>query len=184
MFAGFLAIKNKIKSAQDQVPSFRKGDVFDILKGKASHESGGVSLVDNNGDRLAEFEGDEKLFVVNKGSSSKHEDLLRAINNDDFSKLNAGHGSLRKLLKEVKGVHFIEDAPYQILDKQRKAQSLSITSPASFSDLSLGTLQRLLEEVKGFRSQEKEKPIVLDLPDAVEVREGSFTKRYRKNKGE
>ena len=184
MFAGFQAIKSKLKASQDAVPKFRTGDVFDIRKRKASHESGGVSLVDNNGDRLAEFEGDEKLFIVNKGSSSKHEDLLRAINDDDFSKLRENNGSLRQLLKQIGGVHFIEDAPYQVLSKQRKVQSMGIASAASLSGYDLSALPKLLEEVREFKTQEKERLQVYDYGDHIVERKGSFTKKIRKPKND
>jgi len=184
MFAGFQAIKSKLKASQDAVPKFREGGVFDVLKGKASHESRGVSLVDNNGDQLAEFEGDEKLFIVNKGSSSKHEDLLRAINDDDFSKLRENNGSLRQLLKQIGGVHFIEDAPYEVLSKQRKVQSMGIASAASLSGYDLSALPKLLEEVREFKTQEKERLQVYDYGDHIVERKGSFTKKIRKPKND
>ena len=180
MFAGFLAIKSKMKAAEDAVPKFRKGDVFDILKGKAIHERGGVSIVDNSGERLAELEGDEKLFIVNKGCSRKHEDLLRDINNDDFSRLNAGNGSLRQLLDQIKGVHMIENAPDRVLPKQGQYQASMSVSPVALNSLQLEALKDLLKELSSFKKQEGSKPIVIDKGDVIEVREGNHIKRIHK----
>lgn len=89
MVAGFIKLQNQIKTITE-APSFRKGGTFDILSGGASHEEGGIGLYDDkSGKKLAEFEGDEKLFIVNKGSSKKHASLLEAINNDDFKAIQS-----------------------------------------------------------------------------------------------
>jgi hypothetical protein len=92
MVATFLGIKNSLKAAtQTQAPQFKKGgglDLMDVLSGASSHERGGVDVVDSkSGKKLAELEGDEKLFVINKGSAQKYTDALEAINNDDRKQL-------------------------------------------------------------------------------------------------
>ncbi len=91
LVAGFFAIKNTLKAAQN-TPSYRRGgeaDLMDLLDGRPSHENRGVGVYDEaTGRRIAEFEGNEKLFVVNKGSGKKHYSLLQAINDgsiDDWS---------------------------------------------------------------------------------------------------
>lgn len=186
MVGGFLSIKSKIKAAQDAVPKFRKGSdkFFDVLKGKPSHEGGGVSLVnEQTGERIAEFEGDEKLFVVNKGSSIKHEGLLQAINRDDFSTLDAGNGSIQKLLKEIGGIHTIEDAPGRVISQGREAQTAQIAGIAALANLSsLGKLDALIGVVNDFKKQQFEKASAIDFGDHVEVTKGLNKKIYRKQK--
>lgn len=82
MIATFASVKSQLKAAQsDAYTSYRGGGTFDMLNGQPSHEQGGVGVYnEQTGRKIAEFEGNEKLFVVNKGSSAKYADLLRAIN--------------------------------------------------------------------------------------------------------
>jgi hypothetical protein len=180
MFAGFLAIKSKIKAAQESVPKFRTGGAFDALKNQPSHESGGVGLYnERTGMKVAEFEGDEKLFVVNKGSSKKHEALLRAINKDDFSSLGEGNGSIGQLLRESRKNSMIENAPSGIIVIQKEASGIKIANAASLAGIkSAKQLEELIDELKEFKKQQKERPIVIPHKDFVEVREGNHVKRY------
>ncbi len=180
MFAGFLAIKSRIKAAQDAVPKFRHGNDLDIdaLRGASSHESGGVKMVDNNSGRvLAELEGDEKLFVVNKGASSKYHDALAAINKDD------ARGAIQAMLKEVGGVHLMEDAPKRILTRGAVVDDVRTKAAAQRSGLATDAkLDEVIAEVRAFKKQQGERPIVIDLGGSVKVMTGNHVKIILKSK--
>jgi hypothetical protein len=179
MFAGFLAIKNKIKAAQDAVPKFRKGNELDIdaLRGASSHESGGVKMVDNNsGQVLAELEGDEKLFVVNKKSSQKYDGLLRAINRDDTP-------AIQSMLKEVGGVHLMEHAPKSYLRQSRVVEANRVDPVNAMSNLAQEkTLKAMASELAEFRKQDKNRKRIFTFYDHIEIQEGNHTKIIRKKK--
>lgn len=88
LIAGFVNLQARIKSLS--TASFEKGGVFNMLDGQPSHAEGGVGVYnERTGKKLAEFEGNEKLFIVNKGSSGKYEGLLSAINSDDKASILA-----------------------------------------------------------------------------------------------
>ena len=176
MFVGFLAIKNKIKAAQDAVPKFRDGNDLDIdaLRGASSHESGGVKMVDNNSGRvLAELEGNEKLFVVNKKSSHKYDGLLRAINRDDTP-------AIQSLLKEVGGVHLMENAPKNYLRQSRVVEANRVDPVHAMANLAQEkTLKAMASELAEFRKQDKNRKRVYRYYDRIEEVEGSNRKIYK-----
>jgi len=179
MVGGFLSIKNKIKAAQDAVPKFRKGGDLDIdaLRGASSHESGGVKMVDNNtGQVLAELEGDEKLMVINKKSSHKYDDVLQAINRDDTP-------AIQRMLKEVGGVHLLEDTPKNYINVSRRADDSRAKAREEMSKLaSEQTLTELRDELKSFKKQQADRPVVIDLGTCVKVTQGNNVKIYLKEK--
>jgi hypothetical protein len=176
MFAGFLAIKNKIKAAQDAVPKFRKGGNLDIdaLRGASSHESGGVKMIDNNsGEVLAELQGDEKLFVVNKKSSEKYDGLLRAINRDDTP-------AIQSMLKEVGGVHLMENVPRNYLRQSRIIEAGRVDPVNAMAKLAQEkTLKDMASELAEFRKQDKNRKRVFRYYDRIEEVEGNNRKIYK-----
>lgn len=77
--------------AAQPVPEFSRGG---LLRGR-SHAQGGMAVVNENGRKVAELEGDE--FIVNKRATARHMSLLRMINGDsgpswngNFPKFNSG----------------------------------------------------------------------------------------------
>lgn len=84
MVAGFFALQSQLKSLDNQAQMFRDGGALELLNGQPSHEQGGVGLYNEvSGRKIAEFEGNESLFVVNKGSTAKFRPLLSFINDND-----------------------------------------------------------------------------------------------------
>lgn len=140
MVATFLGIKNSLKAAtQTQAPSFAKGgqlDLLDSLKGASPHSRGGVNVIDSkSGRKLAELEGDEKLFIVNKGSSQKYSPLLDAINEDQLSGMS--RAQLSRLLSPM-GIKLDTDLSSQIV---RQAEGAAASRERAYS--SIADLQQL-----------------------------------------
>lgn len=85
MIAAFTAMKAKAAQAS-QPPSFRKGG--GLLLDGPTHEQKGLHLVNpNTGKKIAEYEGGEYLFAINKRSTAQALPLLEAINKGDFAGL-------------------------------------------------------------------------------------------------
>lgn len=189
MVAGFLSIRNTIKAAAQDVPKFRGGgefDLFDTLAGAPSHESKGVGLYNEvTGKKLAEFEGDEQLYVVNKGKSKKHRKLLEAINKDDFSELSMNDGSVKSLLSQLGGSDFIQTEPKTIVIQQNRyfeQQSEEERAKRDQSQKHIDKMDELITEVRDFKQFQKNKKQVNDYGDYIEEKEGSRTKIIRKKK--
>lgn len=119
MIGAFVASKVQALKAVDQQQSaagFREGGTYDILKDQPSHEQKGVGLYnEKTGKKLAEFEGNEKLFIVNKGSAKKYERILNAINKDELK-----NWSLHEFEKEKHGKYKVsERLEKQTIEKQK-----------------------------------------------------------------
>ena len=112
MIGTFVTAKINALKAVGQAPSFRKGGLKRLSIQGPAHEDGGVGLYnEKTGKKLAEYEGGEDLYAVNKRSSKKHLQLLDAINNDDEERMRAliiplktdafeAMHTLRKVVKE------------------------------------------------------------------------------------
>jgi hypothetical protein len=103
-------IASKAKELQAVGPSFRKGGSFDLstskeMKGQLlqgpSHEQGGIHLVNpRTGQKLAEYEGNEMLFAINKKATKEHLPMLEAINTNNFSHINVRNRTIQRLIQE------------------------------------------------------------------------------------
>jgi hypothetical protein len=89
MIAAFVASKAKaLQAVNTSAPSFRGGGGLDLSGKKLmgpSHESGGLHLVNpNTGEKLAEFEGNEYLHIMNKKATAQYLPMLEAMNKGTF----------------------------------------------------------------------------------------------------
>lgn len=158
LFATFAKIKSTAKQAT--VPQFRKGGGF-ALSG-ASHEQGGIGLFDSvSGNKLAEFEGNEFLYVVNKESTKKHLPLLKAIN-----------GGNQAEIERIVGM------------KQLNFKAMQTPSIIHSSASSKGVEKRidaLNSKVEKLSNHFMEKEEEQDFGDYKVVRKGNITKKVWKN---
>lgn len=164
LIAGFASMQQRIKSIEE-TPSFRDGGVFDVLSGRTSHEKGGVGLYDK-GEKIAEFEGDEKLFIVNKGSSKKHASLLEAINNDDLSKIQSLVLDNELIDDNIKGASFVAKKEYEIN-----------TSIANIDNESIADLKRTNRQIYELMLNT---PIIQDMGDYYIEIVGNVKRTIRK----
>jgi hypothetical protein len=174
MLSTFLSIKNAINAAQSDVPKFKGGGGF-FLDGP-SHEDGGIGLYnENTGKKIAEYEGNEYLFAINKKASSKYRPLLEMINED---RLPASHAN---------DIASIINSPYRLPDvtdflaMQRKVQQSDISQQAALASLAntslLKKISRDLEEWKRFDMERLE---VYDMGDHILIKDGHYTKKIKK----
>ncbi|NCT92947.1 MAG: hypothetical protein GXC72_00860 [Chitinophagaceae bacterium] len=170
MLSSFLAIKNAISAATSDTPKFRKGGGF-LIDGP-SHENGGVGLY-SKGKKIAEYEGKEYLFAVNKGSSQKYLPLLEAINADNKA----------AILKEVLGGTRLPDASVNdTINTQREVDDLKAKYAFSFDNPHLGSIDdrlRLLERIDDKLTPGK---TVTDYGDYVIEQDGSITRKIWKRR--
>lgn len=102
MVAAFFSLKAAF-TKPDAAPKLRKGGAID-LQGP-SHEEGGIGVYNKKtGKEIAEVEGGEFLFTVNKRSRQKHLSLLNAINDDDEELI---HEIIYKRNDDVTGAHVL-----------------------------------------------------------------------------
>lgn len=178
MVAGFIASKAAALKAVGDVPKFRQGDRFDIynaLEGAPSHEGGGAGLYDERtGRKLAEFEGREKLFIVNRVASQKYEPLLDAINRDELSSWT--YDDVRKFI-QPSGLSF----------EHEKYAPMIRTTPAVVQPAANKTaiennryLERIAITNEKLLALEMEKDEVQDLEDKTIIRKGNHTRIIHK----
>jgi hypothetical protein len=109
MFGAFAAAKITAYQSISQGTQFREG----IKKGKVSlngpsHEQGGFGLYNNQtGKQIAEFEGNEDVYVFNPQQKQKYAPILEALLNDakGYMSIDSTLDSLRKVntKNQVKG---------------------------------------------------------------------------------
>lgn len=167
MLSTFLSIKSAIRSASSDTPKMRRGGGF-LLDGP-SHEDGGIGLY-SGGRKLAEYEGDEYLFAINRNSTRKYLPLLEAINSDRLPAMQAILNNGRLPMDDVQ----------QILVTHREAEDISIASSIQLHNRQLDSLKhlhhlpRIEEALKATRKE------VTDMGDHILEREGNRTRKVRK----
>ena len=101
MFGAFAAAKIKAFQAVNDGQKMQRGGT---IRGKL-HAQGGEKFYSQSGEN---FELEEGEKVTNRNSSKKYENLLDAINADDFSRLPITDGGLRELFRKL-GLTFQTD---------------------------------------------------------------------------
>lgn len=178
MVAGFVASKAAALKAVGDVPKFRKGDRFDLynaLSDAPSHEQGGAGLYnERTGEKIAEFEGREKLFIVNRSASQKYEPLLDAINRDELS--NWTYDDVRKFI-QPSGLSF-EHEKYAPMVRTTPAVVQPAVSKTAIENNRY--LERIAITNEKLLALEMEKDDVKELPDKTIIRKGNHTRIIHK----
>jgi hypothetical protein len=167
----FLTIKASIQQATSGTPSFRDGGAFKLSG--PSHEEGGIGLY-SGGRKVAEYEGGEYLFAVNKGNTRKYLPLLEAINGDRMPAkealdiiLNSG----RLPMGAVNQINVLHQAneDYRILHGDNGAVLKKLEN-----------LEKLVEISKDIKYLTQPKKEITDMGDYIIEREGNRTRKIRK----
>ena len=193
LLSTYLSIKNAIQASAQSAPTLEKGGGMQ-LQGKP-HTQGGIGLYDGH-KKIAEFEGDEYLNVINKRSTKKYLPLLQAINQDDIP-------SMKKYLSGILGgsrmpanamretlelMHDSEDAEieknnvrdklYRSLINNSKSKSERNSSIKVLKDANLESIDENIKELVAIHKKPKKE--VVDMGDHVIETEGNRTRKIRK----
>lgn len=172
MFAGFVAAKAQaFKAINQEAKSFEKGGSLSLqkaLKGAPSHNDGGVDLVERkSGKRIANLEGDEDLFVVNKGSTRKYAGLLEKINSDELSRMSVSE--LGKLIKPTAMPSFSEGIRSTVNTTKTENRTTVINNQTVNNTIATQHLERLVktseqiaESNKQMLAIEKQRPLHIE----------------------
>lgn len=155
MVAGFFALQSQLKSLDNQAQMFRDGGALELLNGQPSHEQGGVGLYNEvSGRKIAEFEGNESLFVVNKGSTAKFKPLLALINDNDEAGMMNYFLNRAVLNEPLIDATLAKANEIKIVEYRAKAQELNFHN----EDLKdIARTNRRMYEMELYRKSEKEK---------------------------
>ena len=154
MIAAFIQSKQKVKD----ISKLEKGG---RLKGK-SHKEGGMRIEGTD----YEAEGDE--WFINKKSSNKHDRILKAINDDNFSGLKPV--DIAPLLKGT-GVVLLEDVPNKI----NESTAIIRDSESSFSYSAEKRLASIEDKMTGYFNYQKTKPEITESNGRVIKKQGNVT---------
>lgn len=184
MFGGFAFAKinafKAVGSSNSGNKSYGDGGEF-ILEGP-SHSSGGLGVYnEKTGQRVAEVEGGEGFFAINRKSTRKHKGLLKAINDDDFSRYTAFSASLDQMLAEsgIQFPHEDMDRTVIIAQQANSKESDYKTAMISMAENS-ESLKKIAETNEKMLELEQERPTVIDTGDMVTIKTGNRTRIIRK----
>ncbi|HJV19280.1 MAG TPA: hypothetical protein VJ552_05320 [Sediminibacterium sp.] len=179
MIGSFVAAKiSALKAVNDEAnaPKFDKGGGL-VLEGP-DHSQGGMDVVEKRtGKTKANVRGGEYMYVFRHTNAKQYEGLFDMINSDP-------DGNINSLLREIGGIHIIEDAPNKIMpavnakqqadDELRQAIILSADNSKELSEIK--------RELKEFKDAWNEEPRVIDYGDYVEITIGNIRKTVKKHK--
>lgn len=174
MVTGFITIKAQMKAAA--APQFDEGGGL-VLEGP-DHSQGGLDVVEKRtGKTKANVRGGEYMYVFKHTKAKEFEDVFNLINDNQGA-------SLSDVLREIGGIHIIEDAPkiiMPILQKRNEEENdyrNAMITMAYNSD----ELISIKKELKEFKEAWQTEPRVVDYGDFVEITMGNIRKKVKKSK--
>ncbi|WP_313418833.1 hypothetical protein [Sphingobacterium multivorum] len=179
MLTTFFAVKNQVKAISSDVPKFRKGGSF-ILNGP-SHEQGGLGVYnEKTGQRVAEVEGGEGFFAINK-HTRKYLPLLEAINNDDLGRVGSFMENFKADLGEPvfanpQGLNNVFLLSQRKEDRENRYKEAMI----QFSDS--GELKDIAKSNRMMLEIEKNRKIITETDTHIIEQQGNITRRIKKKK--
>ncbi|GAA3638959.1 hypothetical protein [Flavivirga jejuensis] len=186
MFGAFAIAKTKAFQAIGSGQNFRRGlkeGALD-LHGPRHEESGFGLYNSKTGERVAEFEDSEKVYVVNKQQQRKYSHILDAMIND-----TQGGMSLEHYLSQKYGHPNVGEQTMQVI---RRVNHVTIKSEQAKEEASkksnetVNELRKLNEkfdkEFEGYKNERENEPKTWETPEYFYVKKGNITKKYPKNK--
>ncbi len=180
LIAAFMSFKGTAEASAS--PSFRKGleeGALD-LKG-SSHERGGMGLYDSvSGRKVAEYEGGEQLFALNKGQQSKYGWLMQAMIDDAKGRkpiMDTLMGRIpntgKKLIHKVRQVNEITVSANQKRAEASNEQRELLQEMKKFN-------KRFDEEFGGYKNERQTDVKSWETPNYFFVKENGIVKKYKK----
>lgn len=184
MFGAFAIAKGKAFQAIGQGQSFRKGLAEGPVNLKGpKHEEGGFGVYNSrSGEKVAEFEDDEDVFVVNRQQRSKYKHILDALIADA-----KGRASIDSTLEGYYHKPKLGETTTAIVKHVNmvtvKAENIKKEASAKNED-TLQELKKLndnfTKEFEGHRREREEQTHAWETPEHFYVKKGRKTKRYTK----
>lgn len=176
MIGAFVATKVAALKAVNEAPQFDEGGGL-VLEGP-DHSQGGLDVVEKRtGKTKANVRGGEYMYVFKHTKAKEFEDVFNLINDNQGA-------SLSDVLREIGGIHIIEDAPkiiMPILQKRNEEENdyrNAMITMAYNSD----ELISIKKELKEFKEAWQTEPRVVDYGDFVEITMGNIRKKVKKSK--
>ena len=170
LVATFASIKADAASVSKR--SYRHGG---FLEGP-SHEAGGLGIYDERtGERVAEAEGGEGFFFVNKATTSKRRKVLEALNDDDM-----GMVAQRAIegLAASSGVRLEPDTVDKVIDSGRQyAITANFTARNDGTAEEVRALRGEVGAIYGYLAEERE--TVEHTPAGRVIRKGNTKRTIR-----
>ena len=182
LFAALAAFKSQAQSFATFRTGLKQGGL--MLDG-ASHERGGMGLYDSaSGRKVAEYEGGEQLFALNKEQQSKYGWLMQAMIDDAKGRkpiMDSLIGKIpvtgKKTIRKVREVNEITRSAHK---KRAEASNEQLELIKEVQRLN----KRFDEELGGFKKRETEKTEYWEDPYFFYVKKNGVTKKYKKNPDE
>lgn len=180
LLSAFMSFKSQAQSAA--VPSYRTGlEAGSLTLNGPSHERGGMGLYDSSsGRKVAEYEGGEQLFALNKGQQSKYGWLMQMMIDDAKGNrpvMDSLIGKIpvtgKKTIRKVREVNEISRSAHQ---KRAEASNEYREMLGEVKKLN----KRFNEEMSGFKNREENKTETWETTHYIFVKKNGVTKKYKK----
>jgi len=185
MVAAFASAKAKAFSATSGGPSFRTGGGFDLegkqLKG-ASHENKGIHLIDSgSGKKLAEYEGNEYLFAINKQMTAKYLPLLEAINAGKIAPITAKTREIAESFRN-EPIYLNRNISKKVVEQRNQVLSIEKSMDLSKVEKDLKDMKILLAKIVRTNQSIDKKTLgelIQSTPDGYIIKRHNYTHRVR-----
>lgn len=184
MFAAIASAKSKAQTITGGGQSFRRGlrEGSLDLKGPRHEERGFGVYNSKTGERVAEFEDGERVFVLNRSQISKYGHIMDALIADA-----QGHASIDSTLEGYYGVQKTGEKTMQVIQHvnnvtvsaQKAKESASKDSALLISEISK-LREDFKEEFKGYKKERDNEVDSWETPHFFYVKKGSTVKKYPK----
>lgn len=180
LLSAFMAFKSQAQQAA--APSYRTGlEAGALMLNGPSHERGGMGLYDSSsGRKVAEYEGGEQLFALNKGQQSKYGWLMQMMIDDAKGNRPVMDSLISKIpvtgkktIRKVREVNEISRSAHQ---KRAEASNEYREMLGEVKKLN----KRFNEEMSGFKNREEEKTETWETTHYIFVKKNGVTKKYKK----
>lgn len=180
LLSTFMAFKSQAQQAA--APSYRTGlEAGALMLNGPSHERGGMGLYDSSsGRKVAEYEGGEQLFALNKGQQSKYGWLMQMMIDDAKGNrpvMDSLIGKIpvtgKKTIRKVREVNEISRSAHQ---KRAEASNEYREMLGEVKKLN----KRFNEEMSGFKNREEDKTETWETTHYIFVKKNGVTKKYKK----
>lgn len=178
LFSAMAAFKSQAQS----YATFRTGLEQGALNlSGPSHERGGLGLYDStNGRKVAEYEGGEKLYALNKGQQSKYGWLMDALIDDAKGRTPLMHSLIQKVpvtgKKVIQKVRQVNEITKSAHIKRAEASNENRELLKEIKEFK----NAVKEELSGFKHREEGKTEFWEDPMFFYVKTNGVTKKYRK----